>query len=332
MLTASRRLHLCVVSSVGGHLREVLELVPAFGAAEVRFVVNDLVNVPLPGPVEQIAHAERDVRVLWNALEAAVSFSKDRPDVLLSTGAGPIVPLAAVGKLFGCQTIYIETFGSVDQPSLTGRMMAPLADRFYYQWPSLARYFPSGRCEGPIFVREAAAASSTADDGSIFVAVGTSQRGFDRLLRWLDELCEQGAIPAPLFAQRGHARHQPSTFQSYQFLPSDTLEQRLASARVVICHAGAGIVGTCLRLGKCPILVPRLARFGEAINDHQLMLARALSQTGQAQVVVEKAELLPAILAAWSAPPAALSTTEPRLRRAIAADLRAIAAARKLLI
>ena len=101
MLTASRRLHLCVVSSVGGHLREVLELVPAFGAAEVRFVVNDLVNVPLPGPVEQIAHAERDVRVLWNALEAAVSFSKDRPDVLLSTGAGPIVPLAAVGKLFG---------------------------------------------------------------------------------------------------------------------------------------------------------------------------------------------------------------------------------------
>ena len=99
MPAQARRLRLCVVSSVGGHLREVLELVPSFGAAEVRFIVNDEVNVPLPGPIEQIAHAERDSLVLWNLVEAFESFHRNRPDVLLSTGAGPIVPLASVGKL-----------------------------------------------------------------------------------------------------------------------------------------------------------------------------------------------------------------------------------------
>ncbi len=329
MSAQTRRLRLCVVSSVGGHLREVLELVPSFGAAEVRFIVNDDVNVPLPGPVEQIAHAERDSLVLWNLVEAVESFHRNRPDVLISTGAGPIVPLATVGKLFGCQTIYIETFGSVDEPSLTGRMMVPLADRFYYQWPSLSRFFPKGRYLGPIFVPEP---PQGPDDGSIFVAVGTSQRGFDRLLRWLDDLCEQGALPYALAAQRGHAHHYPLHYQSYPFLPNEQLEQRIASARVVICHAGAGLVGTCLRHGKRPILVPRLARFGEAINDHQLMLARALAQSGQASVVIEKSELLPAIQAALAAPPPPAKHADHKLVEAIAADLRNIAAARHLLI
>jgi hypothetical protein len=87
-------------------------------------------------------------------------------------------------------------------------------------------------------------------------------------------------------------------------------------------------------MGKRPILVPRLARFGEAINDHQLMLARAhsLSRVRRSVVIDQVRAYCPRSWPRWSAPPAALSTTEPRLRRAIAADLRAIAAARKLLI
>jgi len=308
-----------------------LELVPSFGAAEVRYIVNDAVNVPLPGPVEEISHAERDGRVLWNAVEAVESFRRSRPDALLSTGAGPIVPLATVGKLFGCKTIYIETFGSVDEPSMTGRLMVPLADRFYYQWPQLARFFPKGRYVGPIFVSEDTSSPPT-DDGSIFVAVGTSQRGFDRLLRWLDDLYEQRVLTTPLLAQRGHSHHHPSTYPSYQFLPSHQLEQHIATAKLVICHAGAGLVGSCLRHGKRPILVPRLARFGEAINDHQLMLARALADSNQASVVTEQSELLPAITAALAAPASPIAPTPHRLREAIAGDLQAIAAERHLLI
>lgn len=325
---SARRLRLCVVSSVGGHLREVLELVPSFGQADVRFIVNDVVNVQLPGPVEQIAHAERDVRVLWNCVEAGRSFAKNRPDVLLSTGAGPIVPLASVGKLFGCHTIYIETFGSVDTPSLTGRLMTRLADRIYYQWPQLASYFPMGQYAGPIFVPPRTTAAKPNDDGSIFVAVGTSQRGFDRLLRWLDDLRQQGAVQIPIAAQRGHAHHIPRNYPSDPFLPSHQLEARIAQAKLVICHAGAGLLGTCIRHGKRPIVVPRLARFGEAINDHQLMLAKALSASGQALLVQEKRELLPAIQAALAAPTIDTPEAKPTLCDAIAADLRRMASSR----
>jgi len=78
--------------------------------------------------------------------------------------------------------------------------------------------------------------------------------------------------------------------------------------------------------------VPRLARFGEAINDHQLMLARALAQSGQASVVIDQSELLPAILAALSAPPPPAKRADRKLVETIAADLRDLAAARHLLI
>lgn len=333
MAKPARRLRLCIVSSVGGHLREVLELVRSWGQAEVRFIVNDAVNVPLPGPVEQIAHAERDSLVLWNVVEAARSFAKNRPDVLLSTGAGPIVPLAIVGKLFGCQTIYVETFGSVDEPSLTGRLMAPIADRIYYQWPQLARSFPTGRYAGPIFVpHEKGTTPSTPDDGSIFVAVGTSQRGFDRLLRWLDDLVEQGVLKLPITAQRGHAHHIPRNYQSYPFIPSEQLEERIARAKLVITHAGAGLIGTCIRWGQRPVLVPRLARFGEAINDHQLMLAKAMTSSGQASMVTAEPELGPTILAALAAPRLDAVPTTHSLQAAIAADLARIAATRGLVI
>jgi UDP-N-acetylglucosamine transferase subunit ALG13 len=249
--------------------------------------------------------------------------------VLLSTGAGPIVPLSLVGKLYGAQTLYIETFGSVDKPSLTGKLMAPLADRLYYQWPQLAPYFPTGRYVGPIFVPQPA---TRPDDGSLFVAVGTSQRGFDRLMRWIDALARQNALPGPVEAQTGINPNHPISFKCYPQLPDDVLEHKLAAAKVVICHAGAGIVGTCLRLGKRPIVVPRLARYHEAINDHQLMLAEALAQAGQATLVTDEAQLRFAIEAAWSAPPIASSPAQHRLHDAIAADLRQIAARRNLQI
>lgn len=65
--------------------------------------------------------------------------------MLLSTGAGPIVPFALIGRfLFGIKTIYVETITSVNKPSLTGRIMYYLTKHFYYQWPQLKNFFPKG--------------------------------------------------------------------------------------------------------------------------------------------------------------------------------------------
>lgn len=147
----SRRLKICVVSSVGGHLREVLQLREVYGAHDFFYILNDETSVPLDAPVYRIAHAERDLRVLLNFAEVWPILRRERPDVILSTGAGPAVPVALVGKLLGARVIFIENFGAVETPSLTGRIMYRVADHFYYQWESLAPHFPRGRYAGAVF-------------------------------------------------------------------------------------------------------------------------------------------------------------------------------------
>jgi UDP-N-acetylglucosamine transferase subunit ALG13 len=293
-------LRLCVVSSVGGHLREVLELAPAWRGADVRFIVNDHTEVPLPGPVDRIAHAERDVRVLWNLGEALklLGPAERRPEVILSAGAGPAVPVAAVGRLLGAAVVFVETFSAVARPSLTGRLMYRLTPHFYYQWPTLSRFYPRGRYAGPVFCSQLARPESGAE---IVVTVGTSSRPFARLFTWLEELGASGELPAPLFAQRGPSpasRHVPSL----PFLPAPELEARLARARVVICHAGAGALGTCIKYGLRPLVVPRLAGYGEAVNDHQLELAAALAAQGRAVLCPDRAALAAALRAALQTP------------------------------
>lgn len=145
------RLKICLVSSVGGHLRELMQLVDVLSPYDYFFVLNDATSVELPQRSYRIAHAERDLRVLWNFVEAARILGRERPDVVLSMGAGPAVPVSIVGKALGATIVFIEYFGAVTRPSLTGRIMYRLADRFYYQWEGLAPFFPRGTCAGTIF-------------------------------------------------------------------------------------------------------------------------------------------------------------------------------------
>ena len=98
-----------------------------------------------------IVHAERDWRVLVNLWEAWRILRRERPALILSTGAGPAVPFAVVGKLLGIRTVFVETAAQVTLPSLTGRIMYRLADRFLYQWRGLERFFPKATYGGSLF-------------------------------------------------------------------------------------------------------------------------------------------------------------------------------------
>jgi len=140
----------CIVSSCGGHLTEVRALRPAYARYRHFYVLND--RVLLPADMEDktyfIRHSERDLLVVVNLFEAWRILRAERPDVILSTGAGPVVPFALVGRLLGIPTVFVETFTRISTPSLTARIMYHLAARFIYQWPSLARYFPRGMYGG----------------------------------------------------------------------------------------------------------------------------------------------------------------------------------------
>lgn len=85
-----------------------------------------------------------------NLCEAWHILRQERPSLVLSTGAGPAVPFALVGKLFRIPTLFIETFTRVTEPSLAGKLMYYLADRFFYQWRPLGRFLPKGIYGGPL--------------------------------------------------------------------------------------------------------------------------------------------------------------------------------------
>jgi len=142
----------CIVSSCGGHLTEVRCLMPAYSSYQHFYVLNDKALLPpdMEGRTYFITHSERDWKQLVNLVEAWRILRKERPDVILSTGAGPAVPFAVVGKILRIRIIFVETLTRVRAPSLTGRIMYRLADDFFYQWESLASYFPRGKYLGTV--------------------------------------------------------------------------------------------------------------------------------------------------------------------------------------
>lgn len=116
------------------------------------YVLNDKAILPhdMLGRTQFIRHSERDWLFVLNLLEAWRILRSEKPNLILSTGAGPVVPFALVGKLFGIPTIFVETFTRVTRPSLTGRIMYRLADRFFYQWKGLKHFFPRATYGGPL--------------------------------------------------------------------------------------------------------------------------------------------------------------------------------------
>lgn len=143
----------CIVSSCGGHLTEVRSLSPAYTKYDHFYVLNDRTLLPedMQGKTYFIAHSERDWKFFLNLWEAWRILRRERPQVILSTGASPVVPFAVIGRLFfRTQVVFIETITRVHRPSLTARIMYRLANRFFYQWPSQREFFPKGEYRGSL--------------------------------------------------------------------------------------------------------------------------------------------------------------------------------------
>lgn len=137
---------LCLVSSSGGHLSEMRALRPAFAGCEWFHVLDYRVMLPadMEGKTRFVKHTERDLGFLVNLWQAWRILRRERPDLIVSTGAAPAVSFGLVGKLLGIPVIFVEISAQVTSPSLSGRLLYRIADRFFYQWRPLARFYPKG--------------------------------------------------------------------------------------------------------------------------------------------------------------------------------------------
>jgi beta-1,4-N-acetylglucosaminyltransferase len=120
----------------------------------------------------------------------------------------------------------------------------------------------------------------------IFVTIGTSEP-FDRLLRALDGLVDD----EEMIVQCGASSSRPPGAECVEFLSFEKFVEHVRAARVVVMHAGAGSVLTALANGRRPVVVPRLKRFGEAVDDHQVAFAKRLELEGLVTLVEEPRRL-----------------------------------------
>jgi len=138
----------------------------------------------------------------------------------------------------------------------------------------------------------------------IFVSVGTHPQSFDRLMKALDELLGSGKLKAEVFAQSGSCAHKPKHFSAKPFLSQEEYDKWMREASVVIAHGGAGTIINALLLGKPVVVVPRLEKFSEHTNDHQLDLAEALYARKKTLYVKDMKKLGETINAAYNFRPA----------------------------
>lgn len=110
----------------------------------------------------------------------------------------------------------------------------------------------------------------------ILTIVGTHEQQFNRLVAAVDAL----QTDEPRVTQYGHSTTIPQHGTARDFIPFDEVERLIGEARIVIAHAGTGTVMHALSLGKVPVVVPRLAQFGEHVDDHQLELVESLNELG----------------------------------------------------
>jgi len=137
---------LLAVASGGGHWVQLLRLRAAFVDCEVVFTtVNQAYSADVPGHrFYCVCDATRrtPIRLVQATLRILWIICKERPDVIISTGAAPGYVAICIGKLVGARTIWLDSIANVEQLSMSGAMAGRCADLWLTQWPHLAK--PSG--------------------------------------------------------------------------------------------------------------------------------------------------------------------------------------------
>jgi len=129
----------------------------------------------------------------------------------------------------------------------------------------------------------------------ILVIMGMEVHPFDRLARAIDELAAGGVFKEGFFIQLGACTYEPQHAHWDRYLSFGDLCDKIGASSAVITHAGAGSTLTCIQQGKFPVMVPRRAKDGEHVDDHQFPFAEKMCDIGYATAVREMSELPAAI-------------------------------------
>lgn len=126
----------------------------------------------------------------------------------------------------------------------------------------------------------------------IFVTVGTHEQPFNRLIKEVDRLVENGIIKDEIFIQTGYSTYEPEFCKWSSLVSFDKMNELMQTSDIIITHGGPATFMSAIANGKKPIVVPRQEKYGEHVNDHQVDFARQVKERyNSIEVVTEISEL-----------------------------------------
>ena len=147
---------ICLVGSSGGHLVHLYMLKRFWENNERFWVTFDKIDANSTLKNEKVYHCyfptNRNIKnLIKNTFLAIKILKKEKPDLIISTGAAVAVPFFWLGKLRGAKTVYIEVFDRIDKSTLTGKLVYPVTDKFIVQWEEMKKVYPKAVNLGSIF-------------------------------------------------------------------------------------------------------------------------------------------------------------------------------------
>ena len=147
---------ICFVGSSGGHLAHLYMLKPFWKNKERFWVTFDKEYARSLLKDEKMYSvyypSNRSIKALlintWRALRI---LPKEKPDLIISSGAAPAIPFFWIGKLMGAKTVYIEVFDRIDAATIAGKLCYPVTDLFIVEWEEMKKVYPKAINLGSIF-------------------------------------------------------------------------------------------------------------------------------------------------------------------------------------
>lgn len=279
---------LLLVCSGGGHLKglhQIADRLPTAqegrtwvtfdtGLSRSMLADEDVVFAPYAAP--------RDVvNIARNQWLATRMIASRRWSAVISTGSSIAVNFLPLAAARGIPAHFVESAARMTDLSMTGRILARVPGvRCHVQSRALAtRRWHYAGSEFDAFERDDDAAPAPAPIQRAVVSVGTTESyGFRRLLDAAAPLL----VGVDTVWQTGATDARGLGIDARPTVPFTEMAAAVAEADVVVAHAGTGTALTALEAGRCPVLVPRLGRYDEHVDDHQEQIAAELSRRGLA--------------------------------------------------
>lgn len=311
---------ICLAASGGGHVRQLLDLMPVWRDHAHFFVTEPTAlgkSIAGRHPTHFVSHvAWGQARLgapvamvragLANAWQSFLIVWRERPDIILTTGAGSMAFVLLWGRILGARVALIDSFARFHRPSLFARLCGWLAHVRIAQSAACAKHWPGSLVFDPFRRLDAPRPDK---DAMVFATVGATLP-FPRLVNYVLAAERDGLLPGRLVLQVGDGEVLPEGVEAYHGLDFERVQEILERAELVICHAGTGSLITALKAGCHVIAIPRRADLSEHYDAHQSEIAGMFAARGLVQSVDDEAQFR-AALAALPNREVTMATTEP---------------------